>query len=116
MLNQRHSAAQAVAQELFPAETSVEDAIVRNAKLAIAVVEGRRAAKLPLATGQEALDLVAQANVRLCEARGFLAEAHRAFRDTQVEVGLRAFSFGDLQECPPSKAELKIVEPAANAA
>lgn len=116
MLNQRHAAARAVANELFPAEKVVDQAIVHNARMAIAVVEGRRAAKLPLTAGQEALGYVAEANVRLCEARGLLAEAHRAFRETQLEVGLKAFSYGDEQECPPSTAEVRVVAPAANAA
>ena len=97
MLNQRHAAARAVANELLPAEKIVDEAIVRNAKLAIAVVEGRRSAKLPLTAGQEALGYVAQANLRLCEARGLLAEAHRSFRQTQAEIGLNAFSYGDEQ-------------------
>ena len=105
MLNQRIAAAKAVAQELLPAERVVDEAIVHNSKLAIAVVEGRRSANLPLTAGQEGLDLVVQANVRLCEARGLLAAAHHAFRQTQLEVGLRAFSWGDIQECPPSSAQ-----------
>jgi hypothetical protein len=116
VLNQRLAAAQAVADQLFPAEKVLDEAIVHNAKLAIAVIEGRHSAKLPLSAGQEALGYVTQANVRLCEARGLLAEAHRAFRETQVEVGLKAFSFGDLQECPPSSGELKLVQPTASAA
>lgn len=116
MLNQRHAAAQAVAKELFPAEKNVDEAIVRHAKLAIAVVEGRRAANLPLTAGQEALGFVAQANVRLCEVRELLAQAHRAFRDTQLEIGLQAFSYGDEQPCPPSTGELRVVTPAIRAA
>jgi len=116
VLNQRHAVAQAVANELFPAEKVIDEAIVHNAKLAIAVVEGRRTAKLPLTAGQEGLDYIAQANVRLCEARGLLANAHRAFRDTQNEIGLKAFSYGDEQECPPTVGELKVVPAAANAA
>ena len=116
MLNQRHAAARAVANELLPAEKIVDEAIVRNAKLAIAVVEGRRSAKLPLTAGQEALGYVAQANLRLCEARGLLAEAHRSFRQTQAEIGLNAFSYGDEQQCPPTQGEVRIVAPAANAA
>lgn len=107
MLNQRYAAAKAVADELLPAERVVDEAIVHNARLAIAVVEGRRSANFPLTAGQEGLDLVVQANVRLCEARGLLAAAHHAFRQTQSEVGLRAYSWGDIQECPPSKAETR---------
>lgn len=108
MLNQRHAAAKAVAQELIPAERVVDEAIVHNSRLAIAVVEGRRLANLPLTAGQEGLDFVVQANVRLCEARGLLAAAHHAFRQTQAEVGLKALSWGDIQECPPSTAEEQV--------
>jgi hypothetical protein len=113
LLNQRHQAAQAVASELLPAEREIDSAIVRSAKLTIAVIEGRRKCKLPLTAGQEGLDLVTQATVRLVEARAFLAEAHGAFRATQTEIGLQAFSYGDISECPPSSAEaappLKVV-------
>ena len=116
MLNQRHAAAQAVANELFPAERGVDDAIIHGSKLAIAVIEGRRATKVPLSTGQEGLDYVVRANVQLCKARRLLAQAHTAFRVTQIEVGLQAMSYGDNQECPPSKGQLQIVPSSASAA
>ena len=106
MLNQRHQAARAVAAELLPAEQDIDSAIVRNARIAIAVVEGRRRCKLPLTAGQEGLSLVANATTRLVEARALLAQAHAAFRETQDEIGLRAFSYGDITECPPSSGEL----------
>ena len=101
MLNQRHQIAQSIANELLPAEQDVDQAIVRNARLTIAVVEGRKAARLPLDAGQEGLNLVAHANARLVEARGYLASAHVAFRKTQSEVGLDCFNYGDVEECPP---------------
>ena len=116
MLNQRHETARAVASELLPAETEVDSAIVHNAKLTIAVVEGRRKCRLPLTTGAEALGLVAKATSQLVEARTLLAEAHAAFRTTQLEIGLQAFSYGDEQPCPPSSAELRFASSAANAA
>lgn len=113
MLNQRHETARAVASELLPAEKDVDSAIVRNARLTIAVIEGRRKCRLPLTAGQDGLNLVTQATARLVEARGLLAQAHSAFRETQNEMGLQAFSYGDISECPPSSAEeplpLKIV-------
>ena len=114
MLNQRHEVAQAVAQELLPAEHDIDSAIVRNARLTIAVIEGRKNARLPLAAGQEGLYLVASANARLVEARGLLVAAHTAFRKTQSEIGLDAFSYGDVALCPPS-GRLQLV-PAANVA
>jgi len=116
LLNQRHEAARAVASELLPAEAEVDSAIVRNAKLTIAVIEGRKRCKLPLTTGQQGLDLVTKATSHLVEARGLLAHAHVAFRDTQAEIGLSAFSYGDEQACPPLAADTRVVAPAANAA
>ena len=106
MLNQRHETARAVASELLPAEKDIDAAIIRNAKLTIAVVEGRRKCKLPLTSGQEGLSLVANATSRLIEARGLLAQAHSAFKETQNEMGLQAFSYGDISDCPPSSAEI----------
>ena len=103
MLNQRHQIAQSIANELLPTEQDIDKAILSNARLTIAVVEGRKAARLPLQTGQEGLSLVAHANTRLIEARGFLASAHVAFRKTQSEVGLDCFNYGDVEECPPPK-------------
>lgn len=103
MLNQRHEAARAVASELLPAEQDVDSAIVRSAKVTIAVVERRRACRLPLSAGQEGLGLVADATAKLVEARACLAQAHIAFRSTQTEISLEAFSYGDISECPPSK-------------
>lgn len=107
MLNQRHEIAQAVAAELLPAEREVDCAIVRNSKLAIAVVEGRRKCNLPLSTGQEGLNMITNATVRLVEARQLLAAAHSAFRETQAEIGLKAFSYGDVTPCPPSSGEVE---------
>lgn len=119
MLNARHNLAKSVAADLLPAEQSIDDAIVRNARLAITVVEGRKELRLPLATGQKGLELVSQATASLVQARGLLAEAHMAFRKTQSEIGLDARSYGDMGQCPPPSAEanfgLRIV-PTANVA
>lgn len=101
MLNARHKIAQNVARELLPSEDDVDTAILRSARLMIAVVEGRKEARLPLRAGQEGLELVAQASANLVTARGLLAEAHAAFRKTQSEIGLDAFSYGDVAKCPP---------------
>lgn len=116
MLNQRHAAAQAIADQLFPTEKCLDDAILLNAKLAIATVEGRRQANLPISVGQEALDYVIKASGKLSEARELLVNAHQAFRQAQISVGLRAYSYGDEQECPPSTGELRVVPADAKAA
>jgi hypothetical protein len=114
MLNQRLAAARRVADELLPAETDLDNAIVRAARLAIAVIEGRRSAKLPLDTGQEGLAFMSRATAKLVDARGDIMAAHVAFRETQEEIGLKAVSFGDIHESPDKKAVLP--KDAANAA
>jgi len=114
MLNQRLAAARRVADELLPAETDLDNAIVRAARLAIAVIEGRRSAKLPLDTGQEGLAFMSRATAKLVDARGDIMAAHVAFRETQEEIGLKAVSFGDYWESPDKKASA--LDETANAA
>ena len=114
MLNQRLAAAKQVAAELIPAETDLDNAILHASRLAIAVIEGRRSAKLPISTGQAGLVHITRATVKLAEARFEIGAAHIALRETQDEVGLRSVAFGDLWECPDKKAELAPL--AANAA
>jgi hypothetical protein len=100
MLNQRLAFAKGVADELFPAEADLESAIVHASRLAIALIEGRKTAKLPITIGQEGLELISKAAAKLVEARGDVGAAHAAFHVTQKEIGLRAVSFGDFWECP----------------
>ena len=105
MLNQRLAAAKQVAAELIPAETDLDNAILHTSRLAIAVIEGRRSARLPISTGQAGLIHITRATVKLAEARSEIGAAHLALRETQDEVGLRAMAFGDFWECPDKKAE-----------
>jgi hypothetical protein len=83
----------------------IDDAILHASQLAVAVIEGRRAANLPLDVGQQGLQLMSQAAVQLVEARADIIAAHVAFRESQHEIGLRAVSFGDIYESP-SKGSL----------
>ena len=109
MLNQRLAVAQHVANELLPAETELDNAILHASRVAIGVIEGRRTAKLPINTGQEGLAFVSRATAKLIDARSDIIAAHVAFRETQEEIGLRAVSFGDIHESPDKKpsAELR---------
>lgn len=100
MLNQRISAARRVADELLPAETELDNAILHASRMTIAVIEGRRMAKLPLDTGQEGLAFMSRATAKLIDARGDMMAAHVALRTTKGEIGLRAVSFGDIHESP----------------
>lgn len=107
MLNQRLAAARKVADELLPAEADLDNAILHASRLAIAVIEGRRSARLPLNVGQEGLALISRAATKLIDARADIIDAHVAFRQTQDEIGLRTVSFGDVHPSPDTKtAEL----------
>ena len=80
MLNQRLNAAQGVAKELFPAEEELENALLHTSRVVIAVIEGRRTAKLPITTAQDGLERAAAAATHLVAARAELGAAHAAFR------------------------------------
>lgn len=116
MLNERLSAAKAVASELFPAEQELDNAIVHASRLVIAVVENRRRAKLPITAGQEGLSRAMNAAAHLVEARAELGAAHAAFRETKDEIGLRAVAVGDLWDCPKQQSSLAGPQAAANVA
>ena len=115
MLNERLSAARAVAAELLPAETNLDNAIVSASKLTIAIVEGRRKAKLPITIGQDGLGKVVAATAKLIDARADLGEAHAAFRQVKDDIGLRTVAMGDLWDCP-KLAIVKTDQKPANAA
>ncbi len=100
MLNNRLSVARTIASELHPAEADLDNAILHASRLAIAVVEGRREARLPINVGQEGLGGVVKAAGHLVEARAALIAAHSAFRKDKDEIGLRAVAVGDLWDCP----------------
>lgn len=117
MLNQRLTAAKAVATALFPTEKMIEDAIVGNARLAIAIIEGRQSARLPISAGQESLAAVAGVQAALVEARLQIGAAHAALAEDKIRVGLGERAMGDWGECPevkgaqgmPQTAPLRVV-------
>src|SRR5690349_8139629 len=102
MLNDRLAVAKDVASHLLPAEADLDNAIVHASRLTIAVVEGRRKARLPITLGQDALGHVAAATAQLVEARSQLGSAHVALRAAKDEIGLQAVAMGDLWDCPPA--------------
>lgn len=107
MLNQRLAAAQKVAQELMPMEASIEEALMRGSRLALAILEGRQSAKLPITAGQESLKALASTQAALLEARSTIAEAHALLNDEKTRIGLGARSMGDWGECPPASGSVE---------
>ena len=101
MLNQRLAAAKAVASQLMPTEQLIEDAIVGNARIAIAIVQGRQSAKLPITAGQESLEAIAGVQAALIEARLQIGSAHAFLAQEKIRIGLGERAMGDWGECPP---------------
>lgn len=95
MLNDRITAARSVAEHLLPHEREIDDAVIRNARLTIALVEARQKARAPLPLGQEALRHVSNAAVCLADARSHINDAHMVLRDAQLELGIPNMTYGD---------------------
>lgn len=100
MLNTRKKLTRAVTADLIAIEELLDQAQVLQAKLVATAVEGRRAAKLPLFAGEDALALVADASVSLMATRKAIHAAHYAFRDVRDRMGIRAEDFGDHGDTP----------------
>jgi len=100
MLNTRKELTRAVTADLVAIEHLLDQAQVLQAKLVATAVEGRRAAKLPLFAGEDALALVADASVSLMAARKAIHAAHYAFRDVRDRMGIRIEAFGDHGDTP----------------
>lgn len=105
MLNQRLKAAKTVFSELVPTEQLIEDALVRNARLTIAIVEGRQSARLPITAGQESLAAIRDVQAALVDARLHIGSAHAALAQDKVQIGLGARAMGDWGECPKVAAQ-----------
>ena len=106
------SAAFEVATQVRTVEDVIETALEEIAELQLRMIRARAAAGVATATGHDALQHLAQALNGLVSARGGMANCHASLVDVKQFVpGLRTVSFGDAQECPPSKAavDLRIV-------
>ena len=110
MLNDRLTAARQIAAELFPLEADLESTVLGINRLSTAIIEGRRAARLPISVGQSSLSELAAANALLVEARARVAAAHAALAEERINAGLRQYAMGDVDECPPAGAALRSVE------
>lgn len=110
--HQIENAALEVATQVRAVEDCIEHALEEIAELQARMIRARATARVATATGHEALENVANAMQGLVSARGGMAAAHLALKETKQQVpGLRETSFGDGDECPPQTgfADLKVV-------
>lgn len=99
MLKTRQDVARRIGRELIELEREVDGALVRQASLQVALIEGRRAAKLPLDAGQHGLVKIGEAVASLLAARAAIHDAHHDFRAVRDAMGVRA-DYGDYGDTP----------------
>jgi len=108
MLKERRQATDRVTADFLKAEAAVDQAASLAASCVATLLQQRAAARLPVATGIAALQLVADASSDLIKARQRFVDAHRALVAVRSEIGLGAFyAYGDEGECPPNEGALR---------
>jgi len=100
MLKNRRQAAQKVADSLFAAEDAIDAALARAAELNRTLVAARNEARVSAIVGQDAFEVAATTFAALASARAGIVETHKRLSETQIQVGLRTVSFGDLVPKP----------------
>lgn len=105
MLKQRREAAIKVAERLIAAEQAIDAALACAAELNRTMVTARREAGLSALVGQEAFESAASAFAALARARCDMVETHKRLSETQIQVGLRTFAFGDSGKPPKDRGE-----------
>ena len=93
-----------VAHQVRAVEDSIEAALIELAELQNRMIRARSITGVGIATGHAALEQVAVSLQGLVHARGGMAQCHAELVTAKRLVpGLRATSFGDVQECPEEK-------------
>ena len=100
-----------VAAQVRAVEECIDTALAEIAELQGRMMRARAVAGVGIATGHEALEMLAASVTSLVGARGAMAGCHAALVEAKGRVpGLRTVSFGDGEECPDKKtAQLRVV-------
>lgn len=108
MLNTRLAVARNVTIQLVDLEAQIDAILVKQAHLQVALVEGRRAANLPLDAGQVGMDRMIEAAASLVAARKAIHAAHYDFRAVRDQLRLPVHAYGDSGDTPDSFASTGI--------
>lgn len=114
MLKQRRLIADQVAASLFEAETAIDAALAKTARLAGVMPSLRADAGLSALIGQDAVERASDAIAALTAARRAIVETHKELSTAQEQIGLGAVMYGDMGEKPtlrlsPSRRALRSV-------
>ena len=101
------NAAFEVATQVRQVEDVIDSALAEIAELQSKMLRVRTVTGTGVATGQPALEQLAEAVSALIAARGGMARCHAELVEAKKLVpGLRTVSFGDSTECPPPEGML----------
>ena len=92
-------AARDIRRALHPAEEAIDDSILRQAELVIALVQGRRDASASIDSGHDALMHAAASLNALREVRGHMLACHRELVEVRDAHQLRAEDVGCTTAC-----------------
>jgi hydrogenase maturation factor len=106
-MNRKIEAGRRLAARLFPAENTIDEALVASATLQIALVTARKDAREPCGRIQSALERAAAANQALVEARREAVHVHEEIVKMRDDLGLPTTGYGCEVAC------LMVQEPAS---
>jgi hypothetical protein len=103
MLQQRRTAAEAVANKLFEAEDALDIALAAVAGLAMTMPTARKEANLSVMYAQDAFEGATKTLAHLTRARRTIIDTHKALAVAQDQLGLRRFATGPGADKPEVK-------------
>lgn len=98
-MNDLIEAGRRVAARLFPAENTIDDAIIANASLQIALVTARRETQQPAGVIQLAIQDAVESAAALSEARRKMVGVHARIVKMRTEMGVPGYGFGCEAPC-----------------
>jgi len=112
-MNEKYEAGRRVASRLFPAENTIDDALLAIAALQEAVVRARRHFQAPCGVNQTLLSELAASNAAIMEARSRMVRVHAKVVQVQRELGMEELPFGCESPClmddqPATESRLKV--------
>lgn len=94
MLNNQIEAGRQISKQLHPSEDAIDGSIVQNAKLIIALVEGRKKMGVAAEVGHEAILSATAGMAALTQARDHTIACHRQLVSARDELGLSPRAVG----------------------
>ena len=103
MLKQRRTAVDTVTAAFLSTEQYAEQTAASASRCIAVMIEQRAAANLPIDTGADALQLIAEGAELALKARQRFVAAHKHLSALPASIGIHAYGTGD---CPPNEAQL----------